>query len=229
MLLSFLHSLHKKPNDYQLMWLFILGQIDDNKVVELPIKSIRKRFNYKYHHFYRILMYGIGYFNGNNKGVYMHIENRILYLRVNRVKKPLSNDKHISREQNSKVKKATKVSNENNKEIYKLIIDYLNEKTGKKFTIKNKQTINSINGRLKDGFGIDDFKRVIDIKCSKWLNTDMADYLRPITLFSQKFESYLNEVENPNKNVSKRFTSTQQAVNKAKEINWFSEEEQQQE
>lgn len=223
MLLSFLNNLHKKPIDYQLMWLYILGQIDNDKVVELPVKQIRDNFDYKYHQFYRILKYGLSYFNNNDKGVVMYIENRILYLKVNRVKKPLSNDKHNSRSDNAKTKNTSKVTHKNNKETYKIIIDYLNQKTGKKFTIKNKKTINSINARFKEGFNVEDFKTVIDIKCSKWLNTDMADYLRPITLFSQKFESYLNELENPNNNVSKRFTSTQQAINKAKEFDWFGE------
>jgi len=46
---------------------------------------------------------------------------------------------------------------------------------------------------LKEGFTVDDFKKVIDIKASHWLNTDMEMYLRTQTLFGTKFETYLNE------------------------------------
>ena len=34
---------------------------------------------------------------------------------------------------------------------------------------------------------------MIDIKSSQWLDTDMSKFLRPETLFSNKFEGYLNE------------------------------------
>lgn len=75
---------------------------------------------------------------------------------------------------------------------YKDIIDYLNEKSKKHFRVVN-QTKKLIDTRLKEGFLIDDFYRVIDNQCSKWLNDPkMNDYLRPQTLFGTKFESYLN-------------------------------------
>lgn len=75
------------------------------------------------------------------------------------------------------------------------VISYLNQKTGKNFGTKTKATVSHIKARLKDGFTVDDFKRVIDIKVSKWKNDPkMKDYLRPETLFGTKFESYLNEV-----------------------------------
>lgn len=75
------------------------------------------------------------------------------------------------------------------------IISYLNEKTGKRFKTKSKETKSRICARLKDGFKIEDFKQVIDNKCSQWLNDPkMSAFLRPETLFGTKFESYLNEI-----------------------------------
>ncbi len=58
-----------------------------------------------------------------------------------------------------------------------------------------------INGRMEDGFTIDDFKTVIDKKCAEWLgDKEMDQYLRPETLFAAKhFESYLNQ-KTPTKN-----------------------------
>lgn len=47
---------------------------------------------------------------------------------------------------------------------------------------------------MKEGFKEEDFYQVIDIKVKEWKNNkDMKQYLRPETLFSNKFESYLNQ------------------------------------
>ena len=76
--------------------------------------------------------------------------------------------------------------------IYNVVIDYLNEKVGTHYRPTNKTTQKHINARLKEGYTYDDFKTVIDKKCSEWKGTDMEQYLRPETLFGTKFESYLN-------------------------------------
>ncbi len=77
----------------------------------------------------------------------------------------------------------------------KEIIDYLNFKTNKHFKY-TKNNINKIKTRLNEGFSIDDFKIVIDKKTNEWLNDkNMNTYLRPETLFGNKFESYLNQRE----------------------------------
>ena len=75
------------------------------------------------------------------------------------------------------------------------VVEYLNQKTGKKFRL-TESTKKLINARLKEKFLIDDFYRVIDNQCSKWLKDEkMIDYLRPQTLFGTKFESYLNSIK----------------------------------
>ena len=76
------------------------------------------------------------------------------------------------------------------------IINYLNKKTNKNFKANTKATKEHINARAKEGFSEDDFIKVIDIKVKKWADDPkMKDFLRPQTLFSTKFESYLNECE----------------------------------
>jgi uncharacterized phage protein (TIGR02220 family) len=73
------------------------------------------------------------------------------------------------------------------------IISYLNNKLNTKYRTKNKETQKHIKARLKDGYTLDDFKKVIDKKYIDWHgNVDMEQYLRPQTLFGTKFESYLN-------------------------------------
>ena len=54
-------------------------------------------------------------------------------------------------------------------------------------------TLKPIIARLREGYTVDDCKTVIDKKCNEWLNTDMAKFLRPSTLFAKShFEEYLN-------------------------------------
>ena len=77
-------------------------------------------------------------------------------------------------------------------EIYKTIITYLNEKAGTSYKATTKKTKEVIQARINEGFTVEDFKTVIDKKCSEWLTTDFEQYLRPSTLFGTKFEAYLN-------------------------------------
>lgn len=78
---------------------------------------------------------------------------------------------------------------------YAKIVDYLNECTGKSFRHTSAKTKDCIQARFNEGFVLDDFKKVIDVKVKEWSNDEnMNKYLRPETLFSNKFEGYLNQV-----------------------------------
>ncbi len=87
----------------------------------------------------------------------------------------------------------TKKKEKDNNNIYSLVIDYLNRKASTNYRSTTKNTQSFINARLKEGYTVEDFKKVIDSKSREWLNTDFEKYLRPATLFGTKFESYLNE------------------------------------
>ncbi|MGH2063928.1 phage replisome organizer N-terminal domain-containing protein [Aerococcus urinaeequi] len=94
-------------------------------------------------------------------------------------------------------------SDEPDRVPYEEITDYLNEKAGSQFRSSTKKTQSLIKARFNEGFKIDDFKRVIDIKTDEWLNNkEMSKYLRPETLFGTKFESYLNQEHKPVSNNS---------------------------
>ena len=88
--------------------------------------------------------------------------------------------------------------------IYSSVIDYLNEKTertGKeKYSSTSTKTQKLIKARLREKYELEDFKIVIDKKCKEWLGTDMEKYLRPETLFGNKFESYLKQKTGGNNN-----------------------------
>ena len=101
-------------------------------------------------------------------------------LRANSEKNPTNKDTNIQKDIN-------------NKNIYSEAVDYLNEKAGTKYKSNSKNTTKHIKARINDGYTLEDFKTVIDKKCSEWLNTDMEKYLCPDTLFGSKFEKYLNQ------------------------------------
>lgn len=90
--------------------------------------------------------------------------------------------------------KKVKEDKEDKRNIYYVeIIDYLNLKAGTSYRTNSKSTQQHINARLAEGFTVEDFKTVIDKKCSEWLgDSKMQQYLRPSTLFGTKFEAYLN-------------------------------------
>lgn len=74
------------------------------------------------------------------------------------------------------------------------MIEYLNEVCGTDYKPTSKKTIDLINARMKEGFTVEDFKTVIYKKAKQWIgDPKMCKYLRPETLFSNKFEGYLNE------------------------------------
>ncbi len=79
--------------------------------------------------------------------------------------------------------------------IYKEIVDYLNQVCGTRYKASAKATQRHINARITEGFCLDDFKTVIDKKHHEWtvIKPEMKQYLRPETLFGTKFESYLNQ------------------------------------
>lgn len=82
----------------------------------------------------------------------------------------------------------------------KQIVDYLNDKSQSNFKPKTDSTRKSIIARLKEGYTVEDFKRVIDSKVKDWSDSSMREYLRPQTLFRPaNFEAYLNEANRPDK------------------------------
>ena len=74
------------------------------------------------------------------------------------------------------------------------IISYLNERLGTAYRPEGKAIERLINGRLDEGYTVDDFKKVIDNMVSEWGDDEkMQQYLRPSTLFTAThFPEYLN-------------------------------------
>lgn len=76
---------------------------------------------------------------------------------------------------------------------FKEIIGYLNEKAGRNYKPSTPATKKFIKARWNEGFRLNDFKKVIDVKTDEWKGTDFDYCLRPQTLFGTKFEAYSNQ------------------------------------
>ncbi len=73
------------------------------------------------------------------------------------------------------------------------IISHLNQLLHTHYKPNAAKTKALIQARLKEGFSVDDFKQVHIIKYAEWSGTDFEKFLRPETLYSNKFDGYLNQ------------------------------------
>lgn len=79
-----------------------------------------------------------------------------------------------------------------NKELWIPIV-YLNQVANKRYKFVDK-TKKFLLARFNEGYTLEDFKQVIDVKTEEWKdNPVFFKYLRPETLFGSKFDSYLNQ------------------------------------
>lgn len=118
------------------------------------------------------------------------------------------NDKNENNDKNEKNIYSDSADDKESMIPYKEIIDYLNNQTGKNFrNILSNQKF--IKARWKDGYRLEDFKKVVDIKLLKWKNTEYEKYLQPSTLFGNKFDQYLNEIQYDLKNQANKTDSNE--------------------
>jgi len=98
-------------------------------------------------------------------------------------------------------------------------IKYLNEVTESEYDpieYSNGKN-NFIFNLVKQGYTYKDFKLVIDRKWKDWKDTKYQQYVRPQTLFGEKFKRYLNESTTIRKNPLQKLSDS---VTKAQQANW---------
>ena len=102
-------------------------------------------------------------------------------------------DKELDKENNDNMSGENKKINKAAEDIIDECVIYLNSVSGRNFKPKTESIRKFIRARISEGYVLDDFKRVIDNQWFKWKDTDMAEYMRPSTLFSaEKFPNYIN-------------------------------------
>lgn len=113
------------------------------------------------------------------------------------INKPLTTNEEYKDDKNIKNEEEREESKNEKKDTHlserKQIIEYLNQKLGTRYRHGSDINKKYINARLNEGYTVGDFYEVIDKKCGEWQGTEREKYLRPETLFGNKFESYLNQ------------------------------------
>jgi uncharacterized phage protein (TIGR02220 family) len=185
----FIKDLRKKGALYYQTWMPLLIQYNgkEGQVIKLSVTPNIPKSTY-----YRIIQYGIDTFptyvknyslvKKRNEIIFNYIQSEIVVAEI--ITPKVVVEKKLRQPQ---------VKPKTNDELIEKIIGFLNECTGKSFKTNSKVAISNINARLKEGYTLDDFVKVISVKATKWQNTKFEDYLTPNTLFGNKFESYLNE------------------------------------
>jgi uncharacterized phage protein (TIGR02220 family) len=212
--LLFIKDLRLKNKLYSEIWLNIFMQYNDEDEKTINIYTpvgINART------FYRIIDYGIKSFNETMNNYNLQKQRgKIIVTKIIEKTKPKKITKKTSPKLHPKKieVEAIKTYEEN---IYSEIVNYLNLTAGKNFKPTLKVAQQKIDARLKEGYTPEDFKKVIDVKCKKWLGTKWADYLTPTTLFGDKFGIYLNENINSNKTKTEK---TYDTIIKSTELGW---------
>ena len=86
------------------------------------------------------------------------------------------------------------ISKEEKEPIYKEIVDDLNSILDTSYRCNSQKTRSMIKARLNEGFTLEQFKIVHRKKAAEWGSDEkMVKFLRPETLYGNKFESYLNQ------------------------------------
>lgn len=186
-LMLFLKDLRLKGALYYQTWMPLLIQYngESQQAIKLSVTPNVPKSTY-----YRVISYGIEVFPKYVKSTTIIKKRNELI--IEKVTVNVSSV-DIKKEPVKKAPRQPKVEPSYQENLIEPIIDYLNECTGKLYKPNSKIAISNINARLKEGYTLDDFKKVIQVKSTKWIGTKWEDYLTPNTLFGNKFESYLNE------------------------------------
>lgn len=95
------------------------------------------------------------------------------------------------------------------------VLDFFKEHTSNAFNYKEAQDL--IKGLIEKGHTLEDFRKVTALKLSQWKGTEYEQYIRPQTLFGQKFTKYLNEQPRTPKDTISKLSDS---VAKAQRTNW---------
>ena len=203
---SFLKILFKKGKIYYDVWLPILFQLEEkNEAI------VNRRLNISKTQYYRIISFGLKTWEDKIPNIPIQLKSGRLSIYQEKV---ISLKKVVKPKKEKETKKAESEINMN--EVYESIISYLNQKAGTGYKSETNSYRTFINARLKSGYKIEDFYKVIDNKSNEWMGTDFQKFLRPETLFGNKFDSYLNQ------NVTKKTNQeiAYEQVSEATKLGW---------
>lgn len=223
-LISFFKTLSNKSINYLNVWSFILSKVELDKKSNISIFEVSTQTKVPIKTVYRILSFGFKFLiECNFEYVFYLKKNNIIIDLKNNVEINIINTKILKPSRTNKKSLVKEISTQPikkhskyNIEVIDIILNYLNTKTNKSFSSKNTSTCKLISTRLQEGFTLENFYYIIDIKTEQWLNNESEAFLRPQTLFGDKMESYVNE--KPLKSKKNYLQQNYEAANSAKEL-----------
>jgi|TARA_R110000803_G_scaffold16317_1_gene44718 uncharacterized phage protein (TIGR02220 family) len=210
--MKFLYALSKRPENHQLLWVYLIGEVEAGNYIFEP-NGLRTKYQMSNSTLKRVIAWGIQELNQERVVYRVYWQNRMVNI-------SLGEGGYIAPKKKLKVEDEEVIKTPSVLPEVIEIIEYLNQSTGKHFKPKSKNAQRHISARLKEGYVMEDFKKVIDVKSAKWIGTSMEQFIRPETLFGSKFDGYLNESGIQNEQQSK-FITTQRAVDEAKQFDFF--------
>ena len=193
------------PNDYKLLWIFILDKCnhagiyklnprmaefclgtkyDWNKVLGV-FKGRIQSLNEEKWFIPKFIEYQYGVLTDTNR-----VHNSIIQILNKEGLRTVLGSKDKDKDQD-KVK-------DKDKDIIKEIIDDLNNTLNTSYKTTSSKTQQLIKARLSEGYTLENFKTVHRTKHKEWKDDPkMNKFRRPETLYSNKFESYLNQKGTP--------------------------------
>lgn len=172
------------PDDKKLALLDILTMADENGQVQVSERELMSRWKWGGTKVRNFIDYLIK--QSICKAETKQRQSRKIQINTDFIGNAQSRDKAETKQRQSTKK-------EEDTEIYKRIIEHLNMVCGTNYRHNTESSRKDIRARLNEGCKEDDFYVVIDKKAKEWIGTEQEKYLRPMTLFGTKFESYLNQ------------------------------------
>ena len=168
-----------------------LQELKDNGYLKIvPIRQDGKIIKWEYH-IYEEKQQINNTESFNIEETSAEIEEEISEVEKN-IEKPTLNNNVITEKSRSDYRKEKKSKNQVIESDAENIISYLNMIADTNFRMTNNN-LKLVKQLLRVGFTIDEIKKVIDFKTKEWINDSrMRQYIRPQTLFGEKFEAYLN-------------------------------------
>lgn len=223
-MLNIAPALYGQTDKYIQVWLYLFAHIQKGN--HFHVQDIILNCHISRVRLYDILKRGIVLFAENNIDVNIVRKNKTdgyFKLEIKQLSQTeTKQDEKQEPKEEKQTKKVSALQNEialaqrdSRKAVTNIVITHLNAVANKQYRTDTDKTIKLIGARLQEGYNIDQMKYVIDVKASQWLNTDMEKYLRPETLFGNKFENYLNDkINNNTSNISdKRIRAAEETVN----------------
>ena len=227
-MLNIAPALYGQTDKYIQVWLYLFANIQKGNVFR--VQDIVMHCNISRVRLYDILKRGTILFEQNEIEVNIIRKNKtdgcfkleVKQLMAKQTKQETKQEVKQETQTEKQTKKVSALQNEialaqrdSRKEVTNIVITHLNLVTNKQYRSDTDKTIKLIGARLQDGYNIDQMKYVIDVKASQWMNTDMEKYIRPETLFGNKFENYLNDkINNNTSNISdKRIRAAEETIN----------------